>query len=151
MGSVIGGAVVSAIVKAAWLSALIATFALVAWVATIIIVIPIAIVRGFWTDLRWLGRGWPITVRVASDLHREVFTLEHAARGGAVLSVKLEGGPEPVRAKTQLWRLKESVARQLVDEGQRRTEELLREWATLPAEERPSADRIDGGRGYAIT
>ncbi|GAA4091222.1 hypothetical protein GCM10023066_28500 [Nocardioides kongjuensis] len=150
MGSVIGSAVVSALLKAPWLSALIATFALVAFVATIIIVIPIAIVRGFWTDLRWLGRGWPITVRVASDLHREVFTLEHAARGGAVLSVKLESGPEPVRAKTQLWRLKESVARQLVGEGQRRTEELLRGWATLPAEERPSTYGIDGVRGHAI-
>lgn len=83
---------------------------------------PLAFIAGVITDLRWFGRGWPITLRAATDERLTNAGYMLAARSGRLSVVRLSNGN---RAKTQLWPLPQPIAAQILVDGYRQTAATL--------------------------
>ena len=120
------GSIVAALVGPAWLPDVLFWLFLAA-VLLISVVVPFAAFEGAWNDVRWFGRGWPTTLRVTSDLHLERFQTAQEARGGSLSVVTLSGLSEGARAKTQLWKLPDAIASDLLEAGYECTRSALQE------------------------
>lgn len=93
------------------------------WIATTLMVmficvvlalglaIPVLFLEGAVTDIRWLGRGWPITLRTASDLRLRVAESRLSESGGRLSVITM---PDAIEAKTQLSRLPAKLAAEIV-------------------------------------
>jgi predicted acylesterase/phospholipase RssA len=124
VGSVIAVTVVGAALGAGWIS-VVAFLVVIAMVVVWVLTLPMSFLAGLWNDAQWFGRGWPITLRVASDLHLAKFQSEQESAGGVLQVVRLGDASVSSRAKTQLWRHKVEVAHELVAEGQQRARAVL--------------------------
>lgn len=128
-------------------SAVAATLTHAAWLVTasglfiggsltvVALALPVAFVDGAVSDLRWLGRGWPITLRAASEERLVNAAAVQRDRGGVLTVVRLRNA---ARAKTQLWPLDRAVAFQVLREGYREAS------AALGHTERPETNRFLG-------
>lgn len=125
-GAGAAGAFIGGFLQVGWLPMAL-FWGLIITVLGLLVLAPLAVLEGAWSDIRWLGRGWPTTLRAASNLHLCNFETAHAARGGRLVVVGLDDAVVALRAKTQLWTLPGDVAEQIVSEGYDRMTERLDE------------------------
>ncbi|MCL2612363.1 MAG: hypothetical protein FWD95_03925 [Nocardioidaceae bacterium] len=117
---IFGGAVLGALLHLSWVPTVLAG-SLVLAVLLMMVLVPVAAASGALSDIRWLVRGWPTTLRVATELRLANFKSDHESRGGRLTVVRLGDGPVASRTKTQLWKLPDEVARALIRDGHDQT------------------------------
>lgn len=143
----VAGSVLGVLTHVGWLPQVLFWVFLLAILLTLLAV-PLAALEGAWSDVRWLGRGWPTTLRVASDLHVTAFKNEHEAHGGLVTIVRLADALPTARTKTQLWKVPPGEADALILAGYEHTQAKL--MSAIPVHSRATADgptviRVVGG------
>ncbi|HEY0889451.1 MAG TPA: patatin-like phospholipase family protein [Nocardioides sp.] len=115
-----GGSVLGALLHLSWVQTALAG-ALVVAVLLMMVLVPVVAATGALSDIRWLVRGWPTTLRVATELRLANFKSRHESRGGRLTVVRLGDGPIAFQAKTQLWKLPDEVAWALIRDGRDQT------------------------------